>query len=102
MSTRRDERLLSSLSQAVAEFISRESNRSSLITVTRVELVNHDSLARVFVSVLPAEQSHAAIDFLTRQEREARDFLKKRIQMRVLPKVVFQLDPDMGTVAGKT
>ncbi|OGG44639.1 hypothetical protein A2841_00735 [Candidatus Kaiserbacteria bacterium RIFCSPHIGHO2_01_FULL_48_10] len=96
MSARRNDRLLSSLSQAVAEFISRESNRTSLITVTRVELANHDSLARVFVSVLPPEQGHAAIDFLTRQEREARDFLKKRIEMRILPKLVFQLDPGMG------
>jgi ribosome-binding factor A len=96
MSTRRDERLLSSLSQAVAEFISRESNRTSLITVTKVELANHDSLARIFVSVLPVEQAHAAIDFLTRQEKEARDFLKKRIQMRIFPKLVFQLDPEMG------
>ena len=96
MHIRKNERLLSSLAQAVAEFISRESNRTSLITVTRVELANHDSLARVFVSVLPVEQAHAAIDFLTRQEREARDFLKKRIEMRILPKLVFQLDPEMG------
>ena len=90
------ERFISAIAQAIAEFISRESNRRSLITVTKVELSENDRVARIFVSVMPQDQAHAAIDFLTRNKDEARFFLKKRIKSRMLPYIEFLLDPDMG------
>ena len=96
MRTNTNERLISAIHTAAADFINRESNRRSLITVTHVDLAEGDKNARVFVSVFPKEQSHAAIDFLERQKDEFRVFLREHVKFHTLPHVSFLLDPEMG------
>ncbi|MES2014836.1 MAG: ribosome-binding factor A [Patescibacteria group bacterium] len=92
----RDERFVSALTAAAALFISRESNRRSLITVTRVELEDGGKKARIFVSVLPKEQTHAVTDFLSRQKEEFVAFLKTQARLHTIPRVTFLPDPEMG------
>ena len=100
MSSRRNARLISALEHATAEFVNRESNRKSLITVMRVELAERDRLARIFVSVLPADQTGAAIDFLSRHKEGLSEYLKKKIQIHALPRIEFLPDPNMGGHGG--
>lgn len=92
----RDERFISALSAAAAQFINRESNRRSLITVTKVHITDGGKTAQIFVSVLPKEQTHAVADFLSRQRQEFLVFLKTQARLHTVPRVTFLPDPDMG------
>ena len=88
------ERLLSAIRHAAAEFINRESNRKSLVTVTRAVFRENDKTVNVFISVLPDNETGAAVDFLSRQRDSFLEFLRKKIRTRELPYVYFLADPD--------
>lgn len=92
----KDERLISAIHTAAAEFINRESNRRSLITVTRVTMPD-EKHAHIFVSVFPQKDAKAVVDFLQRQHKEFLAFIKKTVKMHFIPNMSFLLDPDMGT-----
>ncbi len=74
-----------------AEFIAREAGTESLITVIRAQSVAHGDRMLVFVSVFPADKTHAALAFLDRQREAFSDYLKEHIRMR-LPRVEFLLE----------
>lgn len=84
----------SALTSAAAEFVNRESNRTSLITVTRVELDDRERGVKIFISVFPDTASKNAVEFLERRAEDFRDFLKKRISVRSIPRPIFLLEPD--------
>lgn len=90
------ERVIEALQHAASEFINKVSNRRSMITVTSVRLDKKRVRADIFVSVYPEGETHAATDFLNRQRTEFRDYLKKHIRMRSIPKVAFLADPVIG------
>lgn len=95
----RNEKAEALLYEAMAQFIARESNRTSLITVTRVGLERAGSVAAVYVSVLPDSAAAGALDFLSRRTEEARAFIKKRVRMGRLPQVRFVHDDSARTRA---
>lgn len=93
------DRIIAALQEAAAEFISRESNHRSMITVTRVALNPRGDKAEIYVSVYPEKNIHAATDFLNRQRGAFRDFLGTRVQIRALPRVTFLAEPNIaGTI----
>jgi ribosome-binding factor A len=87
----------SALLHAAAEFINRESNRRSLITVTKV-VMDQRGRAEVYVSVYPDNQAAAALDFLSRMQDDMREYVKKKIKMRSIPHFTFVQDPNIGGV----
>lgn len=93
----KDERLISAIHTAAAEFINRESNRRSLVTVTRVTFSDEKN-AQIFVSVYPQKDTAAVIDFLGRQKDEFLAFVKKTVKLHFIPRMTFLADPDMGAV----
>jgi ribosome-binding factor A len=80
------------MKELAAEFISRESNRNSLITVTRLELSHHDDKATIHVSVMPETQEAAVEDFLTRNVSDFRAFVMSKIQSGKIPFFTFSID----------
>ncbi len=80
------------LAHLAAEFIHTESNRQSLITVTRAYLTPDERRADIYFTVLPSEQEEAVETFLKRKRTEFRDFIKHHTNFRVLPTVDFMLD----------
>jgi ribosome-binding factor A len=80
------------MKELAAEFISRESNRNSLITVTRMSLSHHEDSATVYVSVMPETQENAVMDFLSRQLSDFREFVKSKIQNGKIPMFTFVID----------
>jgi ribosome-binding factor A len=86
------ERFLNQIREKAAEFISHESNRTSLITVTSVVLSNDESRATIYITVLPSEKEEAALDFLKRQRSDLRDFLKKEIRSMRVPFLDIAID----------
>ena len=88
--------IVSAIHEAAAEFVNRESNRQSLITVTKVEMDERGMRALVFISIFPDSHAKTALDFLQRRSEDLRTFIKKRIKVRVIPQFTFMQDPNIG------
>jgi len=89
---RRPEQVAEVLRQLAAEFIERESNRTSLITVTRAEVGDKQNRATVFITVLPDSEEDAALDFVKRKRGVFRDYLNEKLHIHPLPFVDFVID----------
>ena len=88
----RDEKVKDQIRMLAAEYLSRESNRTSLITVTDVSLHDHGKSAVVFFTVLPEEKAHAALDFAKRKRSEFREFVQEKSRLGRLPFFDFEID----------
>ncbi len=92
MNHSRLEKINKEMRKLFATFIERESNKQSLVTVTRCEISSNLKDITVFVSVLPTDQEDQVIAFLNRRKWDARDYVKKHIDIRVIPMVHFTID----------
>lgn len=88
----KDERLGARISELAAEYLARESNRTSLITVTRTEILNRGKKAIVFFTVLPDTQEKAALEFARRKRSDFRKYIIEKKIMGFAPSVDFQID----------
>lgn len=86
------EKLQEAIQHAMAEYISRESNRRSLITVTRVEVSESANDAICYITVLPESAEPVALDFLKRQRTEARTYALKHAKIGRVPFLDFRID----------
>ena len=86
------ERAVEYIRQAVATFLSGESNRESLITVTSVNLSKDNAHSTIFVTVYPDEKTNAALDFLNRKRDDVRDYVKAHTKLRRIPFFNFEID----------
>ncbi len=76
-----------------AEFINTESNRQSLITVTRSKLSDDERRTDIFFTVLPEDKEEEVRIFLMRNRAPFRDYVKKHSEnLRILPTFDFKLD----------
>ena len=75
-----------------AEFIARETDGTSLITVTRADIAESNTQATIFVSVFPDEKAASAVQFLTNRLPEFREYLRTHARMRSLPRLEFVQD----------
>ncbi len=80
------------LRKHVATFVEQESNKTSLITVTRCEISSDLKELDVFLSVLPIDKENLVVDFLNRRKKDAREYIKKHVRIRVIPFVNFIID----------
>jgi len=86
------ERAEEQIAHLAAAFISRESNNTSLITVTRALLSSKGDRATLFVTVFPDAALPHALDFLNRNRDEFRTYLKEKSRLRTIPAVKFEHD----------
>lgn len=89
---RRPEQTNETIAHLAAQFISRESNRESLITVTRSAMSSDYKHVTIFLSVIPESQTEKAIAFAKRVRSDFREFLKQKTVMHPIPTVDFVLD----------
>ncbi len=80
------------IQKLAGEFIERESNRNSLITVTRVYLPTDMKRAIIMCTVLPEGQEENAINFLKRIRTEFKEYFKKHAKVGRIPFFDFELD----------
>ena len=92
MKSQRQQQVSEQIAHLAAEFLGRESNRQSLITITRADIAPDLSKATVYFTVLPNEQEPQALDFAKRKRADFRTFVKKHTQMRRLPFFDFEID----------
>lgn len=85
-------RAASLIQHLVAEFLGRESNRSSLITVTNIDLSPDMGRATIFVTIYPDDKTKGALDFLNRKRDDVKDYLKRHARLRRIPRITFEVD----------
>lgn len=88
----RDITLTQHLKELAAEFVSLNSNRTSLITITNAELTGTCEKITFYVSVFPEEAEGPAIGFLLRKRGECKQYLKEKSRVQRIPHVEFAID----------
>lgn len=88
----RHERIQEALRVGAAEFLAREANRQSLVTVTRAMLSDDSKRGTIFITVLPDDAQEAAVAFANRNRREFVDFLKTRVKGGIPHQIEFEID----------
>ncbi len=92
MSDFRQEKVEQLIQRLAGEFIERESNRNSLITVTRVYIPTDLKTASIMFTVLPEGHEQNALNFLKRSRGDFKDYFKKHAKVGRIPFFDFQLD----------
>ena len=92
MKSTKTEKLREALRHAAAEFMSQESNLTSLITVTNIHLTPRADRATILITVFPDDKEKEALDFCARQGGALRDFIGQRVSLQRLPYISFALD----------
>ncbi len=83
--TIKEAKLKETIRTLAAEFFSRESNRTSLITITDVELASRNANATILFTVLPTDQEPAALDFMHRKLGELREYINDHSKVMRVP-----------------
>jgi ribosome-binding factor A len=90
--TERIEKLRGLYKDLAAIYLNQESNRSSLITVTDVQVSKERKRAIVFATVYPEEQEQAVLDFLKRKRSDFKKYVASHAKMRRVPFFDFAID----------
>lgn len=89
------ERTQTAIKQLTAEFLARESNRTSMITVTDIALDKRGEHGLIYISVLPEEAEVGALKFVNRKLHELREYISKKVKIRYVPQLAFAIDKGM-------
>ena len=92
MNTQKHNRLAEYIREVAAEYLVREANHDSLITVTGVELSDKETRARILISVLPTEKEADALEFTERKANDMRLYFMKKVKIRRAPRFSFAID----------
>lgn len=92
MGTHRDIQLAETIAHLAGDFFARESNRQSLVTVTRAEVSNDLKTVIIYFSVLPEKYEEDALNFAKRKRTDFREYIKEHSVLRYLPTIDFALD----------
>lgn len=80
------------LREIVSNYINVKTNKTSLITVTRVNVSPNLSTCDIYVSVFPETAEESALNFLKRKRPNVKDEIKKKMHVRKIPFVDFIID----------
>lgn len=75
-----------------ARFFSMESNRTSMITITKVESTEKGERVTIYFTVYPENQEEAALDFAKRKRSDFREFVKDNSRLSIIPFFEFEID----------
>ena len=81
----RNEKLAKNIKELAAQFLNRQNNRTSLLTVLSCAVSPDQKRATIFITVLPTSKEKAALDFIKRNLKELREFLKKNLPIKIIP-----------------
>ncbi len=90
--SRRQTQIAEALAHLAGEFFARESNRESLITVTRADISADLANATVYISVLPESAEEKALSFAKRERSAMRDYVKKHVAFSTIPTIDVVID----------
>jgi ribosome-binding factor A len=88
----KDKRSEEIVKEMAMNFLAVQSNRTSLITVTRVDMYNRGKNVNIYFTVLPEDKEKVALEFVKRQRAEFREYMKKNGRLPIIPFVDFDID----------
>ena len=88
----RNERLIGILHDLGARFLNLNGNKSSLLTVTKVELTRDAKHAKIFFTVFPEDFEKTALEFAKRKRNEFKKFVKENSKLGRIPLLDFEMD----------
>ena len=83
MSESRDQKLKDLIRETAADFMQRQSNYTSLITITDVSVSDRGKRATIFFTVLPDDKEKGALDFAKRKRAEYREYFTETAGQRL-------------------
>lgn len=92
MKTHQKDRFDEVIRENAARFFSIESNRTSMITVTKVTSTDRGDRVTVYFTVYPENQEMAALDFARRKRSDFRQFVKENSRLSIIPFFEFEID----------
>ena len=90
--TQRNEKVANIIKKLAAEFLARENNKTSLLTVTSATCSPDLKRATIFFTVLPTTKEKTALEFAKRKRPELREFLKKNMPIKIIPFLDLAID----------
>lgn len=81
----RNEKVANQIKELTARFLERESNRTSLITITSTIVSSDLKRATIFITVFPNTKEISALQFVKRKRKELREYLKKNMPIKIIP-----------------
>jgi ribosome-binding factor A len=91
-SNHHNESLEKEIKKYASDYITRESSRVSLITITRADFSFDNKHVVLHVSVLPERAEPIAMNFLKRHQDEIRQYVIKHVKGGMMPWFRFTLD----------
>ncbi len=88
----RQEKVANFIKELSAQFLGRENNGTSLITVTSATVSPDLKRATVFITVLPDKKEKEALEFAKRKRGELREFLKTKLEIKTIPFLEIGID----------
>ena len=88
----RSEKVREQIKHLAAEFLERESDRTTMITVTDARISDNFSRATIFFTVYPEDKEEVALSFANRHRSDLRDYTKKKMRIRRIPSFDFAID----------
>ncbi len=83
---------LEAIRQTIAEWVSREMDRSALVTITKCTESDRGGRVTVFVSTLPVDRTNGAMSFLTRHAADIANAIGKKFRNHRKPFLKFEID----------
>ncbi len=84
--------LRQALMQALGDYVTRSSNRKSLVTVTDCQISRDRAYATFSISVYPENDTGEMLAFLDRHRDDARDYIREHVRTRTIPFVRYRSD----------
>ncbi len=88
----RNEKVSNSIKELSAQYLGRENNKTSMITVISANVSPDLKRATIFVTVLPTSKEEMALNFIKRNLGDLRDYLKKNLQIKTIPFLDVKID----------
>ncbi len=88
----RNEKIANFIKKLSAEFLGRENNKTSLITVSSATCSPDLKRGTIFITVLPESKEKTALLFAKRKRPELREYLKKNMVTKIVPFIDIEID----------
>jgi ribosome-binding factor A len=75
-----------------AQFILEEGGKTSLVTVTRVELYPAGKQGNIYFTTLPEKEEDTVLKFLERKAPEFKEYVRDNSRIGIVPHLVFKID----------
>ncbi len=81
----RNAKVANQIKELSAQFLERENDRTSLITIMSVNCSPDLKRATIFITVLPTAKETTALNFVKRKLGILREYLKKNLPIKIIP-----------------